>query len=141
MLTAIAASAISALAGVAIGASVSSGRGLRSRVTLLERNLAIVTERALGAVPELVARQDALEQVMPELITRQEVSSAFAKLAAIEEQRAAARQAAATAPMPSMEVPPRPTAMSAQELNAAMTQQLAALNERLQQVTGQRMPG
>lgn len=140
MLTTIALSALSGIAGLAVGASVTSGRGLRGRVNIMERDLSHLFETCVQALPQLSARQDAIEQALPELITRQEVSSAFDRLAAIERQRVAARQAV-TAPMPSMEMPPRPPAPSAAEINTALAQQLAALNTRLEQVTSQRMPG
>lgn len=132
MLTTIAAAVITGFAGVAIGASYSSS-GMRRRI-------------------------GQLEEVIPELVTRTEVSQAFAQLAAIEQQRQeAARQArwqaqAMQAPAPvfrteaasgtfQAETSGRPQpAPPAADVNALLNQQLAALNERLQQVTSQRMP-
>jgi hypothetical protein len=139
MLTTITAAAISALAGVAIGASVSTGRGLRLRVGTLEQHVGWLGQSLSTALPSLIKQQEDVQQVLPDLVTRQEVSSAFAELANIERQRVAAAQR--SAPVAPSEPLGRPSAMGAQELNAAMTQQLAALNERLQQVTSQRMPG
>lgn len=132
MLTTIAAAMITGFAGVAIGASCSAG-GLRRRI-------------------------GQLEDVVPELVTRAEVSQAFAQLAVIEQQRQeAARQVrwqqGAGVPMQQpvfrteaasgtfqAEAAPRGPGPSAAEVNALLNQQLAALNERLQQVTSQRMP-
>lgn len=128
MLTTITFSAVSALAGIAIGASAVSAGGLRRRV----RNL-----------------EGAFNEVVPELITRAEVSSAFAQLAAVEEQRwqqTVVRMQSAPFPMsdptkawaqagngvaPSTPAP-APAAPSAAEMNAYLTEQLASLNERLQ---------
>lgn len=139
MLTTITAAAISALAGVAIGASVSTGRGLRLRVGTLEQHVGWLGQSVSTALPSLIKQQEDVQRVLPDLVTRQEMSSAFAELANIERQRVAA-WVQRSAPVAPSEPLGRPPAMGAQELNAAMTQQLAALNERLQQVTSQRMP-
>ncbi len=135
MLTTIAAAAITGFAGIAIGASFSTS-GLRRRVGQLEQ----------------------LSGVIPEMVTRAEVSDAFNQLALIEQQRHAVaqqalmeRQRAAQFINPvfrteaasgtfQAEVAPRGGAPSAGDVNALLNQQLTALNERLQQVTSQRMP-
>lgn len=139
MLTTIVVSAVTGVLGLAAGAAVSSaGLGLRRRVSDLET----------------------LQAVIPELISRQEVSEAFAQLAVIEEQRRQEfaaqmrrQRAHAPSPMPSPAANPifQQAAMGgmpagagpeaaavAGDLNAMLNQQLAALNERLQQVTAQR---
>lgn len=138
MLTTIALSAVTGVLGLAAGAAVSSaGLGLRRRVSDLET----------------------LQAVIPELISRQEVSDAFGQLALIEEKRRQEfaaqmrRQRVQSAPfsVPSPAANPifqqaamggmpggGPEATAATDFNALLNQQLAALNERLQQVTAQR---
>lgn len=131
MLTTIIIPAVTGLAGIAIGASAVTAGGLRRRVRYLE-----------GAFNEAV----------PELITRQEVSNAFAQLAAVEEQRwqqtmmrvqaapfqmtdpTKAWAQAGNGVAPSAPAPTPAAAPSAAEMNALLTQQLASLNERLQRV-------
>jgi uncharacterized protein YceH (UPF0502 family) len=113
-------------------------------------------------------RIDRIEGALEELVTREEVVGAFARMAEAERQRAqeaqvhqafVAQQAelqrlqamAYQQPAPMFraeaasgafqaEAGGRVPAPSQDELNARLNQQLASLNQRLQQVTGQQMP-
>lgn len=79
-------------------------------------------------------RLAAIEQVIPELITRNEVQAAFQQVAQIEAQRIAQQQQAARqAQVFGNGATPPPSA----SLNTSINSQLAALNERLAQLNAQ----
>lgn len=80
------------------------------------------------------ARVDAIERILPELITRNEVQAAFQQVAQIEAQRIAQQQQAArqSQVFGGQQIPP-PSA----NLNTSINSQLAALNERLAQLNAQ----
>lgn len=134
MITTIAIAAATGFAGLAIGTSA-VGFGLRRR---------------------LEAFEDAIET---QLVTRAEISEAFLQISAMEQQREAAigqemarmrsqiaqvqpifRQGASQVGVFQQEAAAQPASPNAAELNAILTQQLSAINQRLQQVTGQPMP-
>lgn len=134
MFTTIAISAASALAGLSIGVSTVGH---------------VLQRRRLRAIEDVIET---------ELISRGEISQAFLEISAMEQQREAAialqlrqlqaqvsqlqpifRSTAASGAF-QQEVPERPASPSAAEVNALLTQQLSAINQRLQQVTGQQMP-
>jgi uncharacterized protein YceH (UPF0502 family) len=109
-----------------------------------------------------------MTQVLPELVTRQELSSAFARMAEVEMQREqhlahlAAQQAQMARPFPMAQRPPvaegvpasplfqgevgpgaagQPNTQQAlDQMQQQLNQQLAQLNQRLQTVATQRMP-
>jgi hypothetical protein len=108
-----------------------------------------------------------MTQVLPELVTRQEVSGAFARMAEAEAQREqhlmhmAAQQAQMARPFPMAQRPPVAEAVQGQgfqgdpgpgiagqpnaqqaldQMQQQLNQQLAQLNQRLQTVATQRMP-
>jgi hypothetical protein len=125
----------------------------------------LITGRRVGQLEGWV---EALADTRQELVTREEVVNAFGRMAEAEQQRIqeaqmrqaqaaqqaelqrlqflAAQQAApafraeASAGTFQMEAGVRPPAPSQDELNARLNQQLASLNQRLQQVASQRMP-
>lgn len=76
----------------------------------------------------------AIEQVIPELITRNEVQAAFQQVAQIEAQRIAQQQQAArqSQVFGAQQAPP-----PSNNLNTSINSQLAALNERLAQLNAQ----
>jgi hypothetical protein len=76
-------------------------------------------------------RISALEQAMPELITRAEVQNAFAQAAAIEARRMAEsqQQARQVAAFPAQQQPPG--------LNKQINDQLAALSDRISAINNQ----
>jgi uncharacterized protein YukE len=135
MITTIAIAAATGFAGLAIGTSAASF-GLRRRLDGLEG------------------------WAMEELVTKQEISEAFQRVSVIEAQREAVlaqqlnqmraqiaqvqpifRQGAQSGAF-QQEVPGRAQAGSTPaEMNALLTQQLSGINERLQQVMSQQMPG
>lgn len=134
MITTIAIAAATGFAGLAIGSSA-IGFGLRRRLEDLE---------------------DAIET---QLVSRTEISEAFLQISAMEQQREAAigqemarmraqiaqiqpifRQGVSQVGVFQQETGPQPTSPSVTEVNAMLTQQLSAINQRLQQVTGQPMP-
>jgi hypothetical protein len=134
MITTIAIAAATGFAGLAIGSSAVS-YGLRRRLLTIE---------------------DAVET---ELVTRSEISGAFLEISAMEQQREAAltfqlqqmraqiaqiqpvfRQGGSQVGAFQQSGADQPAAPSAADLNAMLTQQLSAINQRLQQVTGQQMP-
>jgi hypothetical protein len=133
MITTIAIAAATGFAGLAIGSSA-IGFGMRRRMEGLE-----------GLIAE-------------ELVTKDEISQAFQQISMVEAQREAAlayqlnqmraqiaqaqpifRQGAVNGAF-QQENGERPAAPSPAEVNALLTQQLSAINERLQQVTSQRLP-
>ena len=129
MLTTIAVGLASGLAGGAISVAALSWR-LRGRVSAMDE--------ALHSVCETV----------PALVTRFEVSNAFRELAEMEAQRQAAVQRRAFVTNPGFQpgsgpsnVPVDPMARGpvvapgVAEMNALLSQQLAAMNERLRQIT------
>lgn len=79
-------------------------------------------------------RLDAIERVIPELISRNEVQAAFQQVAQIEAQRIAQQQQASRqAQVFGGNGAPPPSA----NLNTSINSQLAALNERLAQLNAQ----
>lgn len=134
MFTTIAITAASMLAGLSIGLSSASH---------------VMTRRRLRAIEDVIET---------ELISREEISQAFLEISMMEQQREAAialqfrqlqaqvsqlqpafRTSAASGAF-QQEMPERPASPSAAEVNALLTQQLSAINQRLQQVTGQQLP-
>jgi len=134
MITTIAIAAATGFAGLAIGSSA-VGYGLRRR---------------------LMAFEAAIET---QLVTRAEISEAFLQISAMEQQREAAigsqlaqmraqiaqiqpvfRQGGSQVGAFQQEIGVQPPSPSVAEANAMLTQQLSAINQRLQQVTGQPMP-
>jgi hypothetical protein len=133
MITTIAIAAATGFAGLAIGSSA-VGYGLRRRLNSIE------------------------DLVETELVSKAEIREAFMQVSAMEQQREAAiaqqlsqmrSQIAQVQPVFRQDVAsgafhgtPRAeqAAPSAADVNAMLTQQLSALNQRLQQVTGQQMP-
>jgi hypothetical protein len=135
MITTIAIAAAAGFAGLAIGTSAASF-GLRRRLDGLEG------------------------WAMEELITKQEISEAFQQVSMIEAQREAAitqqlnqmraqiaqvqpvfRQAAPAGAFQQEGMSRGPSTPTPAEVNALLTQQLSGINERLQQVMSQQMPG
>jgi len=80
------------------------------------------------------ARLDALEQAVPELITRSEVQNAFAQAAQIEAQRMAAQQQQARQAAVFKEGAPQ---QQAPGLNKQINEQLAALSDRINMINNQ----
>lgn len=78
-------------------------------------------------------RIDAIERIIPELISRNEVQAAFQQVAQIEAQRIAQQQQVArqSQVFGGGSVPP------SANLNTSINSQLAALNERLAQLNAQ----
>lgn len=76
----------------------------------------------------------AIERVVPELITRNEVQAAFQQVAQIEAQRIAQQQQAARASQVFGTPAAPPPSVS---MNTSINSQLAALNERLAQLNAQ----
>lgn len=135
----------------AVGGSVAGGAACGA-LTLL------ITGRRISRIEGFI---DEVAVAQQELVTREEVVGAFARMAEAEQQRAmaaqqqaemqrlqflAAQQAApvfrteASTGTFQAEAAPRPPAPSQDELNQRLNQQLSSLNQRLQQITGQRMP-
>ena len=133
MITTIAIAAAAGFAGLAIGSSATSF-GIRRRIEGLE------------------------EAITTELVTKQEISEAFQQISMVEQQREAAityqlgqmraqlaqaqpifRQNAVNGAF-QQEAAGRASTPTPSEVNAMLTQQLSAINERLQQVTSQQMP-
>jgi hypothetical protein len=134
MITTIAIAAATGFAGLAIG-STAAGYGLRRRLATLE---------------------DVIET---ELVSKVEISEAFLQISTMEQQREAAisyqlqqmraqiaqiqpvfRQGSNQVGAFQQEGAERSSSPSPAEVNAMLTQQLSAINQRLQQVTGQQMP-
>lgn len=132
MITTIAIAAATGFAGLAIGtgAATAATLGLRRRLSTVE------------------------DLIETELVSKAQISEAFMQISAMEQQREAAiaqqlnqmraqiaqvqpvfRQGAASGAFQGDQAAP-----SAADVNALMAQQLAALNQRLQQVTNQQMP-
>jgi len=118
----------------------------------------LITGRRISRIEGFI---DEVAGAQQELVTREEVVGAFARMAEAEQQRAMAAQQQAelqrlqflasqqTAPVFraeaatgtfQTEASPRPPAPSQDELNQRLNQQLSSLNQRLQQITGQQMP-
>lgn len=139
MITTIAIAAASGMAGLAIGTTVFNG-GTRRRLSNLEAEV---------------------DNALPQLVTKAEIAEAFREIAVTEQQREAAiafqfqqlrQQVAQLAPalrtdavngtfqQENAAARAAAQAPTPAEINAMLNQQLSALNERLQQVTSQRMP-
>ena len=135
MITTIAIAAATGVAGLAIGTSAASF-GLRRRMSSLE------------------------EWAMEELVTKQEISEAFQQVSLIEAQREAVlaqqmnqmraqiaqvqpvfRQPAQSGVFQQEGIGRGQSTPTPAEVNALLTQQLSGINERLQQVMSQQMPG
>jgi len=137
MITTIAIAAATGFAGLAIGtgAATAATLGLRRRLSTVE------------------------DLIETELVSKAQISEAFMQISAMEQQREAAiaqqlsqmraqiaqvqpvfRPGAASGSFPGPGLGADQAAPSAAEVNALLTQQLSALNQRLQQVTSQQMP-
>lgn len=139
MITTIAIAAASGMAGLAIGTTAFNS-GTRRRLSSLEAEV---------------------DNALPQLVTKVEIAEAFREIAVTEQQREAAiafqfqqlrQQVAQLAPalrtdaangtfqQENAAARAAAQAPTPAEINAMLNQQLSALNERLQQVTSQRMP-
>jgi hypothetical protein len=138
----------------AVGGSVAGGAAC-GVLTLL------ITGRRISRLEGYIR---VVSEAQEELVTREEVVGAFARMAEAEQQRMlASQQAAQQAELQRLqflaaqqvapvfrteasagtfqaEASPRPPAPSQDELNQRLNQQLSSLNQRLQQITGQQMP-
>lgn len=122
MIAVIAASAAAGIIGVLAGQGLvltSGRRRLALRVAALEQG---------QTAAEL--RLDQVSETLPQLISRSEVERAFAQVAQIEAQRAAAQQASRPAPVFA-------TTSTPAELNTAINGQLQALQERVNRINAE----
>lgn len=143
MITTLLTGAACGIIGMATGQALVLSMGRRGLAQRLQQQGAVQEtvlkrveqlEAGLGAVEDFTAGLDArgskLEEAIPALITREEVQSAFAKAAQIEAQRQQAamqQQAARQAAVFGAPAPPG-------DLNAAINNQLSALNERINRI-------
>lgn len=129
MLEAVLTGAAAALIGMASGQALvltAGRRRLANRMTILEESM-----------PELSLRVATVENRMPELITRSEVQNAFAQVAQIEAQRQASamqQQARAAAVFGGGSQAAAAPAAPRGDLNAMLSTQLEALNNRMNRI-------